>query len=59
MAPQPDPLLWWGAIHHEPRLFGQLGTIMETENRVSKWEREGGRKIDVLRREEDVDRQER
>lgn len=24
---------------------------MRTENRVKKWEREGGRKIDVLRRE--------
>ena len=55
MAPQPDPLLWWGTIHHEPRGFGQLGTIIETENRVMKWEREGGRNIDVLRREVDVD----
>lgn len=31
---------------------------METENRVRKWEREGGRKTDVLRREVDLDRQE-
>lgn len=46
-------------MNHESRGFRYLGTIVGTENRVRKREREGGRKIDVLRREVDLDRQER